>query len=87
MKAAVVGSVWSGAKPHVPIHPLGRRFGGKRAFGGRAADRDVGGDHLAEHAVADKLDGCDEFAAVGCTLLHAGLEDAACAADFIDDVA
>lgn len=86
MEAAVVWPVRGGSKPHVPIHPFRRRFGGKRAFGRRAADSDMGGYHLAEHAVADKLDGRDEFAAVGRPLLHAGLENAARAADFVDDV-
>ena len=86
MEAAVIRSVGGGTKPHVPIHPFRRRFGGKCAFGGRAADGDVGGNHLAEHAVSDELDGRYEFAAVGRTLLHTGLEDAACAADFVDDV-
>ena len=87
MEAAVVRPVGGWAEPHVPIHPFRRRFGGKRAFGGWAADGDMGGNHFAEHAVADELNGRDEFATVGRTLLHTSLEDTTCAADFVDDVA
>ena len=86
MKAAVVGPVGGGAEPHVPIHPFGGRLGGKRAFRRRAADRHMGGNHLAKHSVTNELDGSYELAAIRRALLHSSLENTARAADFADDV-
>ncbi len=86
MEAAVVGPVWGGAEPHVPIHPFWSRLGGKRAFRRGAADRHMGGNHLSKHTVTDELDGSYELASIRRALLHSSLENTARAADFADDI-